>query len=79
MRWGREWNGEVKINRKNESELNIAIADLTARGFEVIRQGSNEQEKKHFDRRHNGLGHKSVFSESSVYKNCWAVLRKKSA
>lgn len=74
-RWGREWNGVVNINRKDEAELEKAIADLTARGFEVIRRGSNEHEKKHFDRRHNCLSNRAVFTDKSVYKNCWAVLK----
>ena len=78
-RWGSNWNGEVKISRRNEAELNVAIADLQARGFEVIRQGSNEYEKKHFDRRHNCLDNRAVFTERSIYSTCWAVLKKTSA
>lgn len=78
-RWGRPWTGELTINRKNDDELEVAIADLEARGFVVIRRGSNENEKKFYDRKYNSISNRAKFSDRDVYRNCWAVLRKKSA
>lgn len=80
MGWRNEnKNAPITIQRKNEKELQVAIADLEERGFELVRVGVYLNEKKNFEYKQSSLQcfNKSVFAGTVSFPKHFAVLKRK--
>lgn len=74
-RYGEATNQTFRIQRVSDEELDEAIEELEKRGYECVKRGSVESERKHFDYREN-KGQKLKFTESETYKKCWANMKR---
>lgn len=80
MGWRNEnKNAPITIQRKNEKELQVAIADLEERGFELVRVGVYLDEKKGFECKQSSLQrfNKNVFAGTVSFPKHFAVLKRK--
>ncbi|MCK1996822.1 hypothetical protein MPH47_06200 [Psychrobacillus psychrodurans] len=65
----------IRIQRRNDEELNQAIADLEERGFKLKSRGSRSEERKNFDYREK-RGNKLHFTDSETHSRCWAIMQR---
>lgn len=63
------------IKRKNDDELDIAIADLEARGFQLIKRGTNSKDVKDFEYRQSSKTPKT-YKGATTFSNVWAIMEK---
>lgn len=63
------------IQRKNDEELDIAIADLEARGFRLVSRGSRSKDVKEFEYKQSSKTPKT-YKGATTYSNVWAVMEK---
>ncbi|MGE7094364.1 hypothetical protein ACQKII_23620 [Lysinibacillus sp. NPDC048646] len=54
------------IQRKNDTELDIAIADLEARGFNLVRRGTQNDQSKTLNR----------YRYDTTCNKVWAIMEK---
>lgn len=66
----------VPIQRMTEEELNVAIADLEARGFELVKRDSTEDDHKIYNVPKDRFDRIS-YKENTVHRKFVAVMRKK--
>lgn len=63
------------IQRKNDEELDIAIADLEARGFHLVSRGTSSKEVKDFEYKQSSKTPKT-YKGAATFKKVWAIMEK---
>lgn len=63
------------IQRKDDEELDIAIADLEARGFRLVSRGTKSKEVKDFEYK-QGSKTPKTYKGATTYNKVWAIMEK---
>lgn len=66
----------ITINRFHEHELDAAIKDHEARGFELVKRTSSESEHKQYNYRDDSRGNKYKYNDTEVHRKHTAVMRR---
>ncbi|MFY0521620.1 hypothetical protein ACOMCU_27995 [Lysinibacillus sp. UGB7] len=63
------------IQRKNDAELDVAIADLEARGFQLVKRGTSSKDVKDFEYKQSSKTPKR-YKGASTHHKVWAIMEK---
>lgn len=78
--WRSNKNEPIRVNRKSEEELKLAVSDLLDRGYEVIKSGNYYEQKRDYtyaqSTTRKGLNRRK-FEGIDQYQRHYAILRKK--
>lgn len=63
------------IQRANDEELNIAIADLEKRGFKLVNRGKSSKDIKDFEYKQSSKTPKT-YKGARTFHKVWAIMEK---
>lgn len=67
---------QITINRFHAHELDAAIKDHEARGYELVKRTSSESEHKQYNYRDDSRGNKYSYKDTKVHRKHTAVMRR---